>query len=360
MTYLLLHCIIFFIITYFMIKLFIQFAPKLGFVDIPNERSSHVKITPRGAGIVFGFTYLLALITFDLSLFSENYLVYLAIFIIYICGVLDDKFNISAKQKLVFIVVASVIVFFQGYQITNIGEFFNVQLNLGYLALPVTVFVIVALTNAVNLSDGLDGLAGSLASIILTAVFFIGFIYNDVFLMSWSSILIAIILAFLFFNWHPAKVFMGDSGSLLLGFIISILAIKSLEYISAVSILFLAAIPVLDTFVVFRRRIQRGQSPFSADKNHLHHILNNMKQDKKFTVNMLLMIQFVFCCMFIQLHEKGDELNILIFFLLFLIFFNLFDPRMRRRNDKFRLRKKYKKQKEKNKILKEKLENIQV
>lgn len=359
MTYLLIHCAIFLLVTYILIKIFIQMAPKIGFVDIPNERSSHTKVTPRGAGIVFGFTYLLGLIFFDLSMFEENALIYLSIFIIYLCGVLDDKFNISAKQKLIFIIVASVIVYFEGYQITNIGEFFNISLNLGYLALPATVFVIVALTNAVNLSDGLDGLAGSLSSIILTAIFFIGFIYHDTFLMAWSAILISVILAFLFFNWYPAKVFMGDSGSLVLGFMIAILAIKSLDYISSISILFLAAIPVLDTLVVFRRRIQRGQSPFKADKNHLHHILNNMKQDKRFTVNMLLTIQFVFCCMFLQLHDKGDELNLIIFFLLFLVFFNLFDPRVKRRNDKFKLRKKYKKQKEKNKLLQEKLENIQ-
>lgn len=360
MSYLLIHCVIFFLITFFLIKVFINVAPNMGLVDIPNNRSSHVKITPRGAGLVFGFTYLIALITFNINLFSEYIYTYIAILIIYICGITDDKYNISAKQKLLFIVVASVIVYFDGYQITNIGEFFNISLNLGYLALPVTVFVIVALTNAVNLSDGLDGLAGSLASIILTSIFVIGYLYDDILLMSWSALLISVILAFLFFNWHPAKVFMGDSGSLLLGFMIAILSIKSLDYISSVSILFLAAIPVLDTLVVFRRRLQRSQSPFTADKNHLHHILNNLKQDKKFTVNMLLMIQFVFCCMFIQLHQKGDELNILIFFMLFLIFFNLFDPRMRRRNKNFKLRKKYKKQKMKNKILEEKLENIQV
>lgn len=360
MTYLIIHCIIFLVVTYLLIRMFIELAPKLGFVDIPNERSSHTKTTPRGAGIVFGFTYLLGLIFFDLSSFNENIYVYLAILIIYLCGLIDDKFGLTASMKLIFIILASIIVYFQGYQLTNIGEFFHITLNLGYLALPATIFVIVALTNAVNLSDGLDGLAGSLSIIILTAIFCIGYSYQDTFLMSWSGILISVLLAFLYFNWYPAKVFMGDSGSLLLGFMIAILSIKALDYISSVSILFLAAIPVLDTLVVFRRRIQRKQSPFKADKNHLHHILNNMKQNKKFTVNMLLTIQFVFSCMFLQLHNKGDELNLLIFFSLFLVFFNLFDPRVKRRNNKFKLRKKYKKQKEKNKLLQEKLENIQV
>jgi len=112
----------------------------------------------------------------------------------------------------------------------------------------------------------------------------IGFINNDNTLMVWSALLISVILAFLILNWHPAKVFMGDSGSLLLGFIIAILSVKALQYVNPVSILFLAAVPILDTLVVFRRRIQRGMSPFTADKNHLHHILNNIKQDEAFTV----------------------------------------------------------------------------
>lgn len=352
MTTLLFYCTVLFIITYFAIKKFITLAPKLGLVDIPNERSSHKTVTPRGAGLVFGFIFLMGIIFFDLDTFSENKYTFLAILIIYICGVVDDRFTISAKQKLVFIVISSIIVYFNGFEITNIGTFFNISVNLGYFALPFTIFAIVAFTNAVNLSDGLDGLAGSISTIILSAIFVIGVIYQDNTLMVWSAILVSIILAFLILNWHPAKVFMGDSGSLLLGFIIAILSIKSLTYINPVSVLFLAAVPILDTLVVFRRRIQRGRSPFEADKNHLHHILNNIKQDKAFTVKMLISMQLVFSCMFLQLHKQDDSLNLVVFFLLFSIFFNLFDPRARRRAKTARLRKKYQKVKEENKLLK--------
>ena len=350
---LLFFCLVSFIVTYFAIKQFINLAPKLSLVDIPNERSSHSQVTLKGAGMVFGFIFLLGIIFFDLSSFSENKYVYLAIFIIYICGVIDDKFTISPKQKLVFITISSLIVYFNGFEITNIGTFFGISLNLGYLALPFTVFSIVAFTNAVNLSDGLDGLAGSVSTIILSAIFVIGYMYNDNILMVWSAILISVTLAFLILNWHPAKVFMGDSGSLFLGFVIAILSIKSLTYINPVSVLFLAAVPILDTLVVFRRRIQRGKSPFEADKNHIHHILNNIKQDKAFTVKMLIYIQLVFSCMFFQLHKEGDFLNLVVFLLLFLIFFNLFDPRAKRRAKTARLRKKYQKMKEEMKLLKE-------
>lgn len=342
---LLIFCIILSLITYFSIKKFITLAPKLSLVDIPNSRSSHRKVTPRGAGLVFGFLFIFAVLIYDFQNFSEIKYTLLAILLIYVCGVFDDLFNITPKQKFIFIIVASTIVYFNGYQITNIGTFFGVSLDLGYLALPFTIFAIVGFTNALNLTDGLDGLAGSISIIILSAILVIGVINNDNTLIVWSAILIAVILGFLFLNWHPAKVFMGDSGSLLLGFIIAILSIKSLNYINPASVLFLAAVPILDTLIVFRRRMQRGISPFTADNNHLHHILNNIKQDKAFTVKMLITIQVAFSCIFLQVHQQDDALNLLSFLLLFSIFFNLFDPRARRRAKTARLRKKYQKEK---------------
>jgi UDP-GlcNAc:undecaprenyl-phosphate GlcNAc-1-phosphate transferase len=148
MTTLLFYCTVLFIITYFAIKKFITLAPKLGLVDIPNERSSHKTVTPRGAGLVFGFIFLMGIIFFDLDTFSENKYTFLAILIIYICGVVDDRFTISAKQKLVFIVISSIIVYFNGFEITNIGTFFNISVNLGYFALPFTIFALI-----VNLSS---------------------------------------------------------------------------------------------------------------------------------------------------------------------------------------------------------------
>jgi UDP-GlcNAc:undecaprenyl-phosphate GlcNAc-1-phosphate transferase len=121
---------------------------------------------------------------------------------------------------------------------------------------------------------------------------------------------------------------MGDSGSLFLGFTIALLSIYSLEYINPASILFLAAIPLLDTLMVMRRRKQRGQSMFVADKNHIHHILLKFKKDKLFTVKSLIKFQILFALIFIQVYDKSDFINIILFAVLFLIFFNLFDPRM--------------------------------
>ncbi len=124
---------------------------------------------------------------------------------------------------------------------------------------------------------------------------------------------------------------MGDSGSLTLGFVISVLSILSLQYISPVAVLFIVAVPLLDTFIVMTRRIQRGQSPFKADKNHLHHFLYSVKGNVRFTVMLLISIQAIFSIMGFQLRAEDDFLSLLLFGLLFFVFLNLFDQRLKHR-----------------------------
>ena len=124
---------------------------------------------------------------------------------------------------------------------------------------------------------------------------------------------------------------MGDSGSLFLGFTIAILSIYTLKYVNPASILFLAAIPLLDTLIVIRRRKQRNQSLFVADKNHLHHMLLGFKKDKLFTVSSLIKLQMLFSLIFVQVYDKSDFINLVLFILLFSIFFTLFDPRINHR-----------------------------
>jgi UDP-GlcNAc:undecaprenyl-phosphate GlcNAc-1-phosphate transferase len=199
---------------------------------------------------------------------------------------------------------------------------------LGYFALPFTIFAVVGATNALNLSDGLDGLAGSLSVVMLACLLFIGITYNDDILICLPLLLMAPLLAFLKFNWHPAKVFMGDSGSLFLGFTIALLCIYALKYINPSSVLFLMAIPILDTLMVMKRRKQRKQSMLVADKNHLHHILLSFKKNKTFTVKSLIKLQIAFGLIFIQVYDKSDLINLILFIILFFTFFNLFDPRI--------------------------------
>ncbi|HHD81307.1 MAG TPA: undecaprenyl/decaprenyl-phosphate alpha-N-acetylglucosaminyl 1-phosphate transferase, partial [Campylobacterales bacterium] len=146
-----------------------------------------------------------------------------------------------------------------------------------------------------------------------------------------SSIYISALLAFMIFNWNPATVFMGDSGSLTLGILIVILTMRAVQYITPVSVLFIIAIPLLDTFIVMTRRLQRHQSPFRADKNHLHHFLFNVKGDIKYTVIILIMMQIVFSIIGYQVSHSDDLISLILFALLFYIYLNLFDQRLKRR-----------------------------
>lgn len=262
-----------FILTLILIKLLIAYAPKLGLIDIPNNRSVHKKVTPRGAGIAMIGAMIIADTLFLNNLAITHLWTYIAILLVFSVGVLDDHRDAPPKAKFIIIAIATVLLSFDGLVISSLGSFFGVNLSLGWFALPFTIFAVAGFTNALNLSDGLDGLAGSLSIVILGSLTLIGAINNDLFMVSLALCTISALMAFLIFNWHPAKIFMGDSGSLTLGFIISILSIKALAYIEPIAILFIAAIPILDTIIVMVRRKRNGHSIFAADKFHLHHIL---------------------------------------------------------------------------------------
>jgi UDP-GlcNAc:undecaprenyl-phosphate GlcNAc-1-phosphate transferase len=255
-------------------------------------------------------------------------------------GVYDDKFDMKARIKFIFIILASALVVSYDIRIDSIGTYFGYELELPlFISVLFTIFAIVGLTNAVNLMDGLDGLAGGLSLIMLTMFFSIGVIHDDLFLTSISSGFMAAVAAFMIFNWNPAKIFMGDSGSLTLGFVISILAIKSLEYASPAAVLFIVGLPLIDTFIVVRRRLQRGQSPFVADKNHIHHFLYKTKLHVRFSVLMLLYIQLALSIMGFQMIYADQALTLILFGMIVYIFFNLFDQRYRYRPKNSRKKK---------------------
>lgn len=330
---LIIYSLILFTVTFILLKIFIQQSEKMGLIDMPNKRSSHKQPIPRGAGIVFGFVFLITLLLFYFFASHEYEYTYIffAFTIVYLTGLYDDCKEISSRKKFMFIILAAFLAYLDGFQITTLGGYLGFELSLGYLALPFTIFAVVGFTNALNLTDGLDGLAGSISVVILASLVYIGYKNADMILIYVPLFLIAPLLAFLYFNWFPAKLFMGDSGSLFLGFSISILSIYALEYINPSSILFLAAIPILDTMIVMRRRKQRKQSLFVADKNHLHHILLGFKKDQHFTVASLLKLQIIFVLIFMQVYDKSNFINIILFLILFSVFFNLFDPRMNHR-----------------------------
>ncbi|MEN8147007.1 MAG: MraY family glycosyltransferase [Campylobacterota bacterium] len=323
-----------FIVALVLIKLIIKNALKLGLVDVPNERSMHTRHHPRGAGIGIFLAVAAVEPFFNFTLLLDHYLTCLAVLSVFVVGVLDDHQDTSPNTKFFVMAFAALLVYFDGIYVSSLGNLFGFDVTLGWLALPFTVFAIVGFTNALNLIDGLDGLAGSVSIVILSTLFIIGYDNDDTFMMMLSGSFVAALFAFMVYNWNPASIFMGDSGSLVLGFVIGLLVIKSASYIHPVTVLFIIAVPLMDTIIVMLRRKRQGQSMFTADKTHLHHILFKFfNQDVKKTVIFLVILQAVYSITALQIVESADQtMSLVLFGLNAIILYFIFSGMLRRQH----------------------------
>ena len=316
--------------SYLLVKQVIKHAHDLELLDVPNERSHHCNIIPSGGGIGFVAALFSGVVIFEFSLFLEYWYLFLSILIVFAMGVYDDRHDVSAKLKFIAIFIAVGLLSLYDLSINTLGNWYGYDLNLlWWIAVPFSMFAVAGFTNALNLIDGIDGLSSSISVVILLFFVFLGFKYEDNLLVMLSMFTIASVLGFMFLNWNPAKIFMGDSGSLTLGFIISILAVVSIKYIHPIVILYLTAIPLLDTLIVMIRRIRRGKNPFSPDKTHLHHILVKFFEGNVVkTVYFLVLMQIVFSGIgyaILDSMSKGDGRNIPLFALIgFALMFVLF------------------------------------
>ena len=297
-----------------------RYAFSIGFVDIPNARSTHDSVTPRGAGIGFFLATILVLSCMYTDILYMYLWVNIAIWMVFFMGVWDDYYGSPPYIKFMLFIVATILLSFDHFLIDTLGTYFGVELSLGWMALPFTVFAVVGFINASNLIDGIDGLAAVIGIIILMTFYFLGYIYEDNFMIVVSGAFISGLLAFLVYNWSPASIFMGDSGSLTLGFVISVLAVKSLAYIPAISIFYIAAVPILDTLIVMMRRKIRGKSMFRGDQCHIHHILKYLYADHTpKTVITLAVIQILYTTLGLWLQGRVDAGYLLLFFILNLV-----------------------------------------
>ena len=240
-----------------------------GFVDIPNERKVHSEETPRLGGLGIFLSFLICF--YFLGEFNSITLSLIAgAAIIVIVGICDDICNIRPRYKLLGQVAAATIIIFNGNIIFEI----NAPL---YLEIIITYMWILGVTNAVNLIDGMDGLASGLALIGFVALGVAASLQGNVYFTTLCFVMVGSILGFLRFNLPPAVIFMGDTGSLFLGFIISVLSLiisyKSGTVFSVLIPVMFISIPILDTLLAIIRRLNQGKHPFSADKEHLHHRL---------------------------------------------------------------------------------------
>lgn len=293
---LILTLILCFLLTLGITPLVKKLAYKVGATDQPNVRKVHQKIMPRlgGLAIYIGF------ITGFLILRPEDPYagaIILGSAVILLTGMADDIFDLSPRLKLLGQLTAAFTVVLGGVQIEFINLPFGGVLEFGMFSIPITILWIVGITNAINLIDGLDGLAAGVSTIGLATIGFMAMLKGDVFVMSLALILIVSTLGFLYFNFHPAKIFMGDTGALFLGYMIAVLSMlgfKNVTMISLIVPLIILGVPISDTFFAIIRRIV-NKSPLSApDKSHLHHCLLRIGFTHKQTVIIIYAIAAMF------------------------------------------------------------------
>ena len=251
-------------------------APHIGAVDIPKDnRRMHTKPMPLCGGIAIFLGFSVAMLLFS-EMTAESWGIWLGCLAIVILGIVDDIFTLNAKLKFVLQFVAALIPVCFGLTMEHINVF-GYNLHLGWFAYPLTLLWIVALTNAVNLIDGLDGLACSVTTVGSVALFAVGVIVSSPAIMITSASLFGACAGFLPYNFNPAKIFMGDTGAMFLGYTVAALSVYSFyQQPSDVSFMIPVLIfgfPIFDTAFAFARRIIVGRSPFSADRGHSHHRL---------------------------------------------------------------------------------------
>lgn len=280
-------CITSFIITFLAIPSIIKVAVIKNLYDEPGERKSHKSSIPTlgglaiFAGVVFSFTFWSAGLNYP----PTQYII-AAIIVMFFIGLKDDIVDLSARKKLIGQIIATlIIVLFGNVRIDSLCGIFGIYEIPYWFSIFFTIFTILVIINAFNLIDGIDGLAAGIGSI---ASFTFGlwfYNYNQIALCILSFSLFSSLLAFLVYNFSPANIFMGDTGSLLVGLILSVLTINfiNLSFVSspyafpfrsspamAIAILI---IPLFDTLRIFLVRAMHGRSPFRADRNHMHHLL---------------------------------------------------------------------------------------
>lgn len=293
-------------------------------IDIPNERKVHTKPIPRLGGLGIYLSFILGYILFAEPSF-QMISILISGFIIILTGLIDDINPVKARYKLIMQIIAACIVVFYGNIVLNHISAFGMNLNfvepLNYI---VTILFIVSITNAINLIDGIDGLAAGVSSIYFVTIAIIAFILAKT---SGLDVILALImlgstLGFLVYNFNSASIFMGDSGSLFLGFIISVIALlgfKATTLTSLIVPLVLLAIPIFDTILAILRRTIKHQSIGKPDKEHFHHQLLKMKFSTKKTVLIIYLINILFALVSIFYVLGDNELAIFIYVMLMIV-----------------------------------------
>ena len=306
-----------------------KIAIHINAIDIPNERKIHKKPVARLGGLAIFLSFMLGYMLYARE--STIMLsVLMGIFLIVICGIVDDINPVKARYKFIVQLVAASTVVLYGKLTLNELSIFGAYI---YFPAPwnsiITIIFISAIMNAINLIDGIDGLAAGISTIYFLTIFIIAFILNQ---MGGLDIILSLIMAgatlgFLIHNFPPASIFMGDTGSLFLGYIISIIALLGFKAATLTSIIIpicILAIPIFDTLAAIIRRILKGENIGKPDKEHLHHQLLKMKFSPRTSILIIYFITILFSALSIYIAIGNQKQAVIIYviiaiFLLFIV-----------------------------------------
>lgn len=319
-----------------------KLALKLGAIDLPGKagtasaRHLHVAPTPRMGGLAIFLGFFFSVLLFA-PLSSKNVSMLIGAVIIVVLGALDDIYDIPARYKLVVQFAAAAVAVAGGNQINFFSRLMAMDgghWQLGILAIPATLLWIVLITNAVNLIDGLDGLAAGVSTISCVSLVIIALVYSNPGVAILTSALAGGCIGFLPYNRAPAKIFMGDTGSTLLGYVMAVASIQGLfkfyAIISFVIPFFMLGVPIFDTCFAVIRRLHNGESPLKADREHVHYRLMDMGFSKKQTVAVLYGISAVLGLTAVVTAASGLSRGLILLVVLGLAAFVMFQGLARR------------------------------
>lgn len=275
-----------------------QLAVKIGAVDKPDKRKVHTQVMPRLGGLAIYLATMLAIVC-SMPITRDLLGILLGGTWIVIVGVLDDKYSLPARVKLAGQVIAAVILVAFDVKIEWLNNPFGGYFYLEYLSIPFTVFWVISFINVVNLIDGLDGLAAGVSGIASITVILVAVHQGYFPVATLTAALAGGIIGFIHYNFNPATIFMGDTGSMFVGYMLAAIsifgAVKSAATIALIVPAIALGLPIMDTAFAILRRYSNGRPIFQPDKGHLHHRLLAMGLSQRQAVLLMYGISIVLC-----------------------------------------------------------------
>lgn len=310
-----------FVIAFLIVPVIIKYSLRKNLVDMPGRRKIHKKVTPSmgGIAIFIGF-FISSLIWIDMVWLGYIKFILVALFVIFFIGVRDDLVPLRAVIKLMGqIMAASLVIFLFDLRIKTFYGLFGLYELPAIVSYLITYFTIIVITNSFNLIDGLDGLAGTIAIVALLAFGVWFFLVDDHIFSRLSFSMLGAIFAFLIFNWEPSEVFMGDTGALVIGMMLAILAIHFINvnynlgemtpykfHGSVGTAACIIIIPLVDTLRIVILRLSKRQSPFAPDKSHVHHAIMRLGMSHSQTTLILAGVQVLYIVLAITFKQFSD------------------------------------------------------